>query len=102
MELDDDPKVVAFFDERSGHTRFVSQASYERLRNRQSLETGGVAGASQFFGGRMRGKTVNSVDLDKQMDKVSLCIFNGLLCTFHQLIVGCCSTHFFLPYSLKF
>jgi hypothetical protein len=72
MELDNDPKVIAFFDERSGHTRFVSQASYERLRNRQSLETGGVVNASQFFGGQMRGKNINSVDLQKHFDKVSL------------------------------
>lgn len=70
--MDNDPKVIAFFDERLGHTRWVSQAAYERFRNQQSLESGGVAGASQFFAGRMQGKTVDSVDLAKHMDEVSL------------------------------
>jgi hypothetical protein len=72
MALGDDPRTVAFFDERSGHTRFVSEAAYERYRNQQSLESGGVAGASQFFEGRMTGKGLDSVDLAAEMDKVSL------------------------------
>lgn len=70
MDLSEAPKVVQHLDHRTAHSRKTSLNAYELYIERESLEIGGSAVATQFYFKDTAGKKPSEFNLSQKIAAV--------------------------------